>query len=384
MRRIKKFREGNEIVFLIRDIIEVRIPSKIYEKYAEKYEDEHIISFSPYKDIRHSITGRKLYYINEDIPLIGHTAFGIIDRGTNLLQIRPITGCNLNCIFCSVDEGRASRSRVTDYIVDVDYLIKKFEEIADYKRKFCNKIEAHIDGQGEPFMYPYIDKLVKSLSQIADIVSIQTNGMFLDENKIKTLENYIDRINLSIHSLKEKKAKILVGNGSYDVEHIKNMAKVIADSKIDLLIAPVWIPGYNDEDIEEIIKFGREIGAGKIWKPFGIQKFVKYRFGRVPRGVRIMSFKEFFDELNKIEPSLILKAEDFGIEKCMQLPKKFDVGERVKLRIEMEGRVKNEMLAFSRDRVVQVIETSKKPGEFVKVRIKRNKHNIYVAKEVAT
>ncbi|MCD6513225.1 MAG: radical SAM protein [Thermoplasmata archaeon] len=383
MQYIKKFDERNkEVVFVVRDIIEVRVSLKIYERYAKKYDDEYIISFCPYKNLRHAITGRKLYYINEGIPLIGHTAFGIIDRGTNLIQVRPITGCNLNCIFCSVDEGIASRSRKTDYIVDVDYLLKKFGEVVDYKRKFCDRIEAHIDGQGEPFMYPYIDKLVKEISRMADIVSIQTNGMFIDEEKIKKMENHIDRINLSIHSLNPQRARMLVGNRDYDIEHIKNVAKLIADSRIDLLIAPVWVPGYNDEDIEEIIKFGKEIGAGKIWKPFGIQKFVKYRFGRVPRNVRIMDFRKFFDELKRMDESLILKAEDFGIHKCRQIPKKFEVGDVLKLRLEMDGRIKNEMLAFARDRVIQVIDTSKREGDFVKVRIKRNRHNIYVAEEM--
>ena len=40
--------------------------------------------------------------IEDDIPLIGHIAFGIIDRGTNLLQIRATSFCALSCIFCSV------------------------------------------------------------------------------------------------------------------------------------------------------------------------------------------------------------------------------------------------------------------------------------------
>ena len=188
----KKFfdKEKNEVVFILHGVIEVRIPKKIYEKYRQNYGDEEIISFCPHKNIYNAITKRKLYYITKEsgVPLIGHTAFGIIDRGTNLLQVRPCTGCNLNCIFCSVDEGK-SKTRVTDYMVDVDYLVEKFEEVADFKRKYCNGIEAHIDGQGEPFIYPYIIELIRKLSKIADIVSIQTNGMLITKNMIKKLEN---------------------------------------------------------------------------------------------------------------------------------------------------------------------------------------------------
>ncbi|MFX1453638.1 MAG: hypothetical protein ACFFCM_22600, partial [Promethearchaeota archaeon] len=66
--------------------------------------------------LKNAITDRKLIYITKEsrIPLIGSIYFGIIDRNTNLIQVRPLTGCLLNCPFCSVDEGRLSKTRFTD------------------------------------------------------------------------------------------------------------------------------------------------------------------------------------------------------------------------------------------------------------------------------
>ncbi len=374
-----------EMVFIIHGIVEVRMPEKFYERYASRYSDEEIISFSPRKEIYNAITGRRLYYITEEngIPLIGHTAFGIIDRGTNLLQVRPISGCNLNCIFCSVDEGK-SRTRVTDYMVDVDYMINEFEEIADFKRRNCRNvsIEAHIDGQGEPFLYPYIEKLIEKLHHIADVVSIQTNGVLLDRRRIEKLEKYLDRINLSIHSMDERRAKILTGISSYNLKHVLEMAEEIASSSIDLLLAPVWVPGYNDGEMKKIIDFGKKIGAGKKWKAFGIQKYVKYRFGRKPENVKIMDFRTFYKKLEEMGEGLRLHPHDFGIIKCRGLPKKFRVGERVKLKIEMHGRLRKEMIGVARGRVIQVTDTEKGIGDMVEAKILRNRHNIYVAKEV--
>jgi len=381
----RKTFEGNEVVFVIRDVIEVRIPRKVYEKYSRRYSDEEIITYCEHKNIYNHITKRRMYYITKEsgIPLIGHTAFGLIDRGTNLIQVRPCSGCNLNCIFCSVDEG-ISKTRVTDYMVDPDYLLEEFEKLAEFKRRHCKgvKIEAHIDGQGEPFIYPYMIDLIKRLKDIADIVSVQTNGTLLDEKKISELEGYLDRINLSINSLDAKKAKLLAGRADYDVDHVKSIAKEIADSEIDLLIAPVWIPKYNDEDIMEILEFGKRIGAGRMWKPFGVQKYIKYRFGRHPKGAKIMSFRDFYSRLREIDRNLILSPRDFGIVKCKSLPKRFKIGERVKLRLEMYGRIKGEMIGIARDRVIQVVDTNKKIGEVVNVRITRNQHNIYVATPV--
>jgi uncharacterized protein len=67
------------------------------------------------------------------IPLIGSLYFGIIDRGTSLLQVRPSCGCNLNCPFCSVDAGPATKTRATSYEVEMEYLLGAVQEIARFK-----------------------------------------------------------------------------------------------------------------------------------------------------------------------------------------------------------------------------------------------------------
>ncbi len=77
--------------------------------------------------------------------------------------MRPVSGCNLNCIFCSVDEG-VSHSRKADYIVDTDYLVDEFKKMAAMK---SHDVEAHIDGQGEPFIYPYMQELIEKLRERA-------------------------------------------------------------------------------------------------------------------------------------------------------------------------------------------------------------------------
>ena len=197
------------------------------------------------------------------IPLVGCIYFGVVDRGSSLLQIRPSCGCNLNCPFCSVDAGPHSRSRVTDYQVELDYLMEAVEEIAPFKGP---GVECHIDSPGEPMLYPDIVPLVERLKAIKEVsvVSMQSNGTLLDEKRIAALEEAgLDRINLSIHSLQPEKAAFLAGMPGFDIEKIKQSAKSIAQSKIDLMIAPVLIPGINDEDMPELISFAQQIGAGK-------------------------------------------------------------------------------------------------------------------------
>jgi uncharacterized Fe-S cluster-containing radical SAM superfamily enzyme len=59
----------------------------------------------------------RLYIYVHNMPLVGHIAFGVIDRGTNILQVRPTTICPYNCIFCSVDAGPYSRYRQAEFVV---------------------------------------------------------------------------------------------------------------------------------------------------------------------------------------------------------------------------------------------------------------------------
>ncbi len=381
---LKEFETKREKVFLIRDLIEVRIPKEHYSKLARRYPKEYIISYAEPKRIIHHVTKRNLVYVTKEsgIPLLGHAAFGLIDRGTNLIQVRPITGCNLNCVFCSVDEGRKSRTRVTDYIVEPEYLLEEFEKVAEFKGR---GVEAHIDGQGEPLLYPYMTELLEGLRRVkeVEVISMQTNGILLNERKIDEFEGYLDRINLSLSTLDERKAELIYGC-KYPLKRVLEIAKMIADSKIDLLIAPVWLPGVNDDDIEKLIEFALEIGAGKRWPPLGIQKYIPYKFGRKPR-VDVMSFREFYERLRRLEDEygvkLILKPEDFGIERRPRIPHPIKRGDVFKARIVADGRVRGERIVVVKGRVVTVL-TERRVGDFVRFQIVRDHDGIFLGKEI--
>lgn len=380
---LREYETSKEKVFLIRNLIEVRIPKRFYEKLASKYSKEYIISFSEPKKVLHHVTKRELVFVSKEsgIPLLGHAAFGLIDRGTNLIQIRPITGCNLNCIFCSVDEGRKSKTKVTDYIVDPDYLADELKKIAEFKGI---GVEAHIDGQGEPLLYPYMDMLLDKISKIkeVDVVSMQTNGVLLNAKKIEMLEKYVTRINLSLSTLDKKKAEIIHGV-RYPLKRVIENAKMVAESKMDLLIAPVWVVGYNDDEIRKLIEFALEIGAGKKYPPLGIQKYIPYKTGRKLKNV--MSFKEFYRKLKDLEKEygikLILKPEDFGMEKRRRIPDPIQKGERFKAKIVANGRMRGERLCVVRDRVVTVL-TDRKVGDYVRFEVVRTHDGIFLGKEV--
>lgn len=374
--------EGSEKVFVLRDTIEVRVPHQFYAKLSRRYSDEEIVSMHEPKILKHHCTHRPLVYVTKEseIPLVGHTAFGLIDRGTNLVQVRPISGCNLNCIFCSVDEG-VTKSRQTDYIVDTDYLVEEFAKLAALKG---DDVEAHIDGQGEPFLYPYMVELLEKLRKIPNVkvISAQSNGMLLDEAKIKAMAGLLDRINLSLSSMDDRTGQILAGTKKYSVEHVKRVAELCLENGIDVLLAPVWVPGFNDGEIEKIVEWGLEIGVGGKYPGFGIQNYVRYQFGKKVKG-KPMRFDEFFAKLAEMEQKYGLKLkltpQDFGIHKAKSLPKAFQKGDLLRLEIVAPGRVYGEMLAVANNRVIGVL-TEKSVGSHVNAEITRTTDNVYNAK----
>jgi uncharacterized protein len=313
---------------------------------------------------------------------MGCLYFGIIDRGSNLLQVRPSCSCNLNCPFCSVDAGPHSKTRVTNYEVELDYLMEAVQEIAPFKGP---GVECHIDSCGEPMLYPHIENLVSELKGIKEVsvVSMQSNGTLLDEKRIRALEEAgLDRINLSIHALSPGLAVSLAGVSWFDIEKVKEAARLIAKSKIDLLIAPVYIPGVNDAEIPQLIEFAQQTKAGKRWPPLGIQKFEHYRLGRSPQKVKAENWWHFYNRSmleweKQSSVSLHLKPKDFFIEKRPMIPIVFEKKEKAWVDIRAPGWVRGEQLGVAKNRVVSVMDSPAKQGR-VRVQIVSNKHNIYV------
>src|SRR3989338_4237946 len=144
--------------------------------------------FNSFKNLKNRLNNKKTIYIHQSsgIPLIGTNYFGLIDRGTNIIEVKPITSCNIGCIFCSVDEGPYSR-RKADFVVEKDYLVNEFRKIVEFKAS--SNIDAHINAQGEPTLYADMAELVRGIMSVKGVKrsSIDTNGTLLTKQYIDAL-----------------------------------------------------------------------------------------------------------------------------------------------------------------------------------------------------
>ncbi len=327
------------------------------------------------KDLKNKVTGNSTTYIHASsgIPLVGNISFGIVDRGSSLLEIKPITSCNLNCIYCSLSEGR--KSRWHDFVVEVEYLIEEIKKVVEFKG--IKDQEIHIGCQGEPLFYSELIKLVKGVSVIKNVsvISMDTNAAMLTKEITKELfDSGMNRFNISLNGVSQEMTDKMAG-AKYPLKHVLKLCKYITKLGAELVIAPVWVPGINDKEIPDLIKLGKKLNA-----KMGIQNYLEYKHGKKP--AKQATWDEFYAKLRDLEEKYNIKLKldqtDFNIRSAPSLPKPFVDEEVVKARILCPGRYRNEAIVAAKNRNITVF-TNKKSG-VVKFKIIRTKHNIFLGK----
>lgn len=292
--------------------------------------------------------GRLIYRVPRDLPAYGYIALGVIDRGTNVLQVRPTTICPQSCIFCSVDAGPNSRRRWAEFIVEPELIVRGVEEAVAVKG-CC--VEALVDTIGDPLTYPYIVELVEMLKRTSGVksVALETHGMLLSERLVNRLhEAGLDRVNLSLETLNPEKARFLYGTRAYSVERVVSVSEyLVRETSIDLHVTPLWLPGVNDEDIERVIEWAVKIGAGKKWPPVTVQKFIKHKYGR-GRELREVSWSEFWGFVDRLEKKLGVRLrwsmEEWGMYYTCRVRTLISKGDLVEVDVVSRGWLRGEYL----------------------------------------
>ncbi|MBT6773865.1 radical SAM protein [Candidatus Woesearchaeota archaeon] len=355
------------------------------DTYQEKAEMKFSYLLSKHFDnLKNSINGNKTVYVhqNSGIPLMGNVSFGIVYRNTSLIEIKPVTSCNLNCIYCSVGEGK--KSKKTDFVVEKDYLIEELERLLKVVKE---PVEIHIGVQGEPFLYADLIPLVEDLynNKQVTVISMDSNFTLVTKSQMDTLFQFKDklRFNVSLDAMNQELAEKLAGC-KYNLNYVLEMIKYAVKKEINILIAPVFIPGYNDEELEKITEFVKELGLeAKSKHPvLGIQNFLNYKTGRNP--VRAKDWQEFYKTINELECKVGLKqklsATDFGIKKTIELDKPFQMGDEVKAMVKSVDRFPNSVIAVAKNRSISVPECRFKKDKKIRIKITRDKHNVFAGK----
>ncbi len=339
-----------------------------------------------FEDLTNILTGKPTAYINRfsGIPLLGSLYFGIVDKGSTMLEVKPLTGCNLNCVFCSVDEGPSSK-KTRDIVVEEAYLIQELEKLMAYKLKHQpeTQIDVYINPHGEPTLYAELLPLVRDMKAIKGIrgIILITNGLLIDKSKVDALkEAGATSINFSVHATQPEKAAALFGVKSVPITAILETI-AYANSVMDVYMAPVFVPGINDKDIEDVLEFCKKHNIMNI----GIQNFLHNRQGRNP--AKSLPWEQFHEKMQAWEQQFGMKLlmEPHGkVAHTPEYPSPFRKDEVVKAIAMGACRYAHDLIAVARDRSIMVssAKSAYKKGDTIRLKITRTLHNVFFGVEV--
>lgn len=331
--------------------------------------------------LKTKLTGNKATYIhrNSGIPLIGHVAFGIVYRNSSIIEIKTNNACNLDCVYCSISEGLSSTKN--DFVIEKEYLLEELQKLIAF---VAEPVEIHIGVQGEPFLYADMENLIADLQQLPLVhtISIDTNGTLLTTEKIDRLaKNSKLQLNLSLDAIDPEIAKNVAGVANYNVNHVKNIIAYACEKGIKVIVAPVLTAGFNEQEMEKIIQWIKSLPQQPM---LGIQNFLRYKTGRNP--AKEIPWEKFYTLLQswekKYELKLKLHKRDFDIRKTKELPKPFREGDIITATMKCIDRFPNSVIAVAGDRIISVPNCEFKNDKKIKVKIVRDKHNIFVGNVV--
>jgi len=178
----------------------------------------------------------------------GHLdAFG---RSLESLRISVTDRCNLRCLYCMPEEEYQwlPRTSILDY-EEIGRLVDAFSAVGVSK--------VRITG-GEPLLRRDLTKLIALLRANPRITetSITTNGILLAEHAGGLLDAGLDRVTVSLDTLRPERFRELAGRTRLeDVLGGIDAARSVGfeNTKVNTVV----VRGFNDDELIDLLEFGR-------------------------------------------------------------------------------------------------------------------------------
>lgn len=168
-------------------------------------------------------------------------------RAITDLRISVTDRCNFRCVYCMPETGM-------QWLPKADIL--SYEEIADVVRQLAplGLRRLRITG-GEPTIRPQIHELIRMLRAVPGItdIALSTNGVRLPEIAPLLREAGLDRVNMSVDSLRaDRIVAIARRNLSFDPTRAALAAEAAGLDPIKLNM--VVMRGVNDDEVEDVAR----------------------------------------------------------------------------------------------------------------------------------
>ena len=176
------------------------------------------------------------------------------------ISIETNTNCNLRCPECPT--GNLTLKRANGKIEP-----EQFKKIIDevYKKTFYLNLYL----QGEPFLHPQINELIKYAVQKKMFVCVSTNGHFLDQEFCDNIiQSGLQKIIISLDGASAETYEEYRRGGNYNIvttgiETLSN-AKKKTNSRFPVIEIQMIVNRYNEHEINAMKSLTKKLGADTL------------------------------------------------------------------------------------------------------------------------
>ena len=184
----------------------------------------------------------------------GSELFDTFGRPLRSLRVSVTDRCNLRCRYCMPEDDYTWLPRGTLLsFEEINRLVEIFAEFGVDKVRLTG---------GEPLLRRDLPTLIRLLKQQASIhdIALTTNGILLDEQAESLRDAGLHRVTVSLDTLQPDRFRILTKRDTFD-RVLGGIARVNAIGLTGLKIDTVVIKGFNDDELVELIEYGKSVEA---------------------------------------------------------------------------------------------------------------------------
>ena len=165
------------------------------------------------------------------------------------LRISVTNACNYNCFFCHREGHKVEGGEMTPQEIGRLVRILSGQGIRTVK----------LTG-GEPLIRRDVEDIIREIRAAGvEEISIVTNGWFLPERACSLKEAGLDRVNISIHSLKKDVYKRITGVDGLE-RALKAVDRALECGLTTVKVNFTVIRGYNEGELWDMVNFASRKG----------------------------------------------------------------------------------------------------------------------------
>ncbi|NIO17272.1 MAG: GTP 3',8-cyclase MoaA [Deltaproteobacteria bacterium] len=238
------------------------------------------------------------------------------DRRIGYLRVSVTDRCNLRCSYCMPPSGIVLKRK--EEVLSFEELTRLIDILLPMG---ISKIR--ITG-GEPLLRRGIGGFIAGVKKRAPALELcmTTNGVLLADH-VETLKRAgLDRVNVSLDTLRPEKFKALTGSDHLE-RVLEGIETLIACEMFPVKVNVLLLPGFNEDETEDFLEFARRMPVELRFiekMPIGehngngflsvssIEKILKIRFGakegmrKAGETARVHSVRGFKGKIGLISP----------------------------------------------------------------------------------